>query len=243
MLTKVWLEAGFKSEQVDMAKHKLVFRRVRQPHAADAAGSGFALLLVYAMAAAVAIMLYMQLPRVAFEAQREKEQLLIDRGQQYSRAVQLYVRKYQRFPTDIAALENTQNIRFLRKQYTDPMTSKNEWRIIHVGPGGVFTDSQVFSNQVKKEKEIAACSAALAAAFNTPIAAVLFSLEEILGDLHAPVLGAVVISSATSWMCLHLILGDEPLFHVPAYHLVNPRGVRHLCHPRRDWRTGFGRAS
>jgi chloride channel protein, CIC family len=66
------------------------------------------------------------------------------------------------------------------------------------------------------------CSAALAAAFNTPIAAVLFSLEEILGDLHAPVLGAVVLSSATSWIVLHLILGDQPLFHVPAYQLVNP---------------------
>jgi CIC family chloride channel protein len=66
------------------------------------------------------------------------------------------------------------------------------------------------------------CSAALAAAFNTPIAAVLFSLEEILGDMQAPVLGSVVISSATSWMALHLILGDEPLFHVPAYQLVNP---------------------
>lgn len=66
------------------------------------------------------------------------------------------------------------------------------------------------------------CAAALAAAFNTPIAAVLFSLEEILGDLHAPVLGSVVLSSATSWMVLHLILGDQPLFHVPAYQLVNP---------------------
>ena len=65
-------------------------------------------------------------------------------------------------------------------------------------------------------------AAALAAAFNTPIAAVLFSLEEVLDDLHAPVLGAVVVSSATSWMFLHLILGDEPLFHVPSYHLVNP---------------------
>jgi CIC family chloride channel protein len=65
-------------------------------------------------------------------------------------------------------------------------------------------------------------AAALAAAFNTPIAAVLFTLEEVMGDMHAPVLGSIVLSSATSWMVLHLILGDEPLFHVPAYQLVHP---------------------
>jgi len=65
-------------------------------------------------------------------------------------------------------------------------------------------------------------SAALAAAFNTPIAAVIFSLEEIMGDLHAPILGSVVLSSTTSWMVLHLVLGDEPLFHVAGYSLVGP---------------------
>jgi len=65
-------------------------------------------------------------------------------------------------------------------------------------------------------------AAALAAAFNTPIAAVLFTLEEVMGDMHAPVLGSIVLSSATSWMVLHLLLGDEPLFHVPAYQLVSP---------------------
>lgn len=65
-------------------------------------------------------------------------------------------------------------------------------------------------------------AAAIAAAFNTPLAAVLFSLEEIVGDLHAPVLGSVVLASATSWMVLRLLLGDNPLFKVPRYQLVHP---------------------
>ena len=66
------------------------------------------------------------------------------------------------------------------------------------------------------------CAAALAAAFNTPIAAVLFTLEEIMGDLHATVLVTAVLSSATSWMVLHLFLGDSPLFRVAGYQLVHP---------------------
>ena len=40
---------------------------------------GYALLMIFLMAAIVALMLYQQLPRVAFESEREKEQLLIDR--------------------------------------------------------------------------------------------------------------------------------------------------------------------
>ncbi|HTR27324.1 MAG TPA: chloride channel protein [Terriglobales bacterium] len=65
-------------------------------------------------------------------------------------------------------------------------------------------------------------AAAIAAAFNTPLAAVLFALEEIVGDLHAPVIGSVVLASATSWMVLRLLLGNNPLFKVPHYELVHP---------------------
>src|SRR4051812_27572861 len=65
-------------------------------------------------------------------------------------------------------------------------------------------------------------AAAIAAAFNTPLAAVVFALEEIVGDLHAPVIGSVVLASATSWGVLRLLLGNSPLFKVPQYQLVHP---------------------
>jgi CIC family chloride channel protein len=77
------------------------------------------------------------------------------------------------------------------------------------------------TEQVKKLIPVGA-AAAIAAAFNTPLAAVLFSLEEIMGDLHAPVMGAVVLASATSWMVLRVFLGNNPLFKVPQYQLVHP---------------------
>jgi chloride channel protein, CIC family len=77
------------------------------------------------------------------------------------------------------------------------------------------------TEQVKRLIPVGA-AAAIAAAFNTPLAAVLFALEEIVGDLNAPVMGAVVLASATAWMVLRVSLGNHPLFKVPQYQLVHP---------------------
>src|SRR5579864_4885222 len=63
---------------------------------------------------------------------------------------------------------------------------------------------------------------ALAAAFNTPIAAVLFALEEIIGDMNAGLLGSTVVASVAAVIVERSILGNEPLFHVPAHRLVHP---------------------
>jgi len=63
---------------------------------------------------------------------------------------------------------------------------------------------------------------ALAAAFNTPVAAVLFSLEEIIGDMNASLIGSTVVASVASVIVERSILGNEPLFHVPTYHLEHP---------------------
>ena len=105
--------------------------------------SGYMLLCVFALAAIIAIGLYEQLPRAAFEAQREKEGLLIDHGEQYKRAIQLYCRKMGRYPAKIEDLDNTMNIRFLRKHYIDPMTGHDEWRLLHMGPNGKLIDSKI----------------------------------------------------------------------------------------------------
>jgi hypothetical protein len=102
---------------------------------------GFALLIIFLMAATIALMLYRQMPRVAFESERDKEQLLIDRGEQYKRAIQLYVNANRRFPSSIADLEQRDK-RFLRRRYKDPYTGKEEWRLIHSN-GQYLTDSLV----------------------------------------------------------------------------------------------------
>ncbi|MBI3470046.1 MAG: hypothetical protein HY013_01665, partial [Candidatus Solibacter usitatus] len=74
----------------------------RKQHSDEA---GFMLLFVFLLAAAAAIGLYLELPRVAFESQRLREELLIERGMEYRRAIQLYVRKKKLYPQNIDALE------------------------------------------------------------------------------------------------------------------------------------------
>jgi CIC family chloride channel protein len=73
-------------------------------------------------------------------------------------------------------------------------------------------------------KDLVAVGAAgaLSAAFNTPVAAVLFTLEEIIGDMNASLIGSAVVASVASVVVARTILGNQPLFHVPAYHLEHP---------------------
>jgi CIC family chloride channel protein len=62
-------------------------------------------------------------------------------------------------------------------------------------------------------------AAGLAAAFNSPITAVLFVIEEVLGTWSAVALGGIVLAAVSSVVVQHLFLGDQPLFRVPAFHL------------------------
>ncbi len=117
-------------------------RRMILPPASRRGERGFALLVVMLMAAAIAFSLYIQIPRYAFETMREREQLLQDRGNQYKRAIQVYYGVNKRYPARLEDLEKSNDKRFLRRRYKDPMTGKDEWRLIHTN-GSALTDSLV----------------------------------------------------------------------------------------------------
>ena len=107
-------------------------RRIR------AAGStrseeGFVLLAVLFLVALILITLAVAAPKIAQSIRRDRELELMHRGEQYKRAVKLYYRKFGAYPSSIDQLVNTNQIRFLRKRYTDPMTGKDDWKIIHQG--------------------------------------------------------------------------------------------------------------
>jgi chloride channel protein, CIC family len=63
-------------------------------------------------------------------------------------------------------------------------------------------------------------AAGIAAAFNAPIAAVTFTLEELIGDLDQTMLSGVIVAAALSAVVEHSILGSNPVFHVNAFYTL-----------------------
>jgi len=57
-------------------------------------------------------------------------------------------------------------------------------------------------------------AAGIAAAFNAPIAAITFTLEELVGDLDQTMLSGVIVAAALSAVVEHSILGTTPVFHI-----------------------------
>lgn len=113
-----------------------------KPCPRDAEG-GFVLLAALFLCVLLLISLAIAAPKMARSIQRDKELETIHRGEQYRRAIQLYYRKFQRYPTSIDQLVETNQIRFLRKRYADPLTGKDDWKPVlfgqaHVRPLGFF---------------------------------------------------------------------------------------------------------
>lgn len=73
------------------------------------------------------------LPAISFEIRRDREQEMIHRGVQYSRAIRAYYKKFGRYPTRLEDLDNTNNLRYLRKHYKDPLNKDQDFRLLHFG--------------------------------------------------------------------------------------------------------------
>jgi type II secretory pathway pseudopilin PulG len=103
--------------------------------------SGYALIVILLLAALVLIGLSAAVPRLLTQGQREKEEELIFRGEQYKRAIGRFYKKFGRYPTKIEELLETNQRAFLRREFLDPMTQSGKWRLIRVGPLGELIGS------------------------------------------------------------------------------------------------------
>ena len=81
-------------------------------------------------------------------------------------------------------------------------------------------------------------AAGLAAAFNAPISAVLFVIEEVIGRWSAGILGAVVLSAVSSVVVTRWFLGSAPLFRISARPANSSRRVTGVCGARTGRRRG-----
>jgi type II secretory pathway pseudopilin PulG len=94
---------------------------------------GYVMLIAIFLMALVVISLAIAAPQVAKSIQRDRDLETFHRGMQYRRAVQLYYRKFHAYPPNADALVKTNEIRFLRKQYVDPITNKVDWKPVLFG--------------------------------------------------------------------------------------------------------------
>ncbi len=98
---------------------------------------GYILLTLLLVVALMGIFTMAAASKIDFEIRRDQEEEMIHRGVQYSRAIRGYYKKFGRYPTKLEDLDNTNNLRYLRKHYKDPLNKNLDFRLLHFGEPGV----------------------------------------------------------------------------------------------------------
>jgi type II secretory pathway pseudopilin PulG len=105
---------------------------LRSRKSAPRSERGYILITLILFVALIVVAAMVLVPAIAFQVKRDREEELIHRGVQYSRATKHFVKKFGRYPARIEELENTNQIRFLRRRYKDPITGK-DFKILRMG--------------------------------------------------------------------------------------------------------------
>ncbi len=117
---------GLRSAKLQITNRKLPIRQ-----------RGYIMLTLVLALALITIALLTVLPDISQQIRRDREDELRHRGTAYMRAIQHFYKKFGRYPTRIEELENTNNMRFLRKRYTDPMNrdpatgKERDFKLLH----------------------------------------------------------------------------------------------------------------
>ena len=119
-------QSGWRSAKLQITKHKTQIPQ-----------RGYMLITLMLALALIAIALLTVLPEIGQQIQRDREEEMQHRGTAYMRAIQHFYKKFGRYPTRVEELENTNNLRFLRKRYKDPLNrdratgKEKEFKLLH----------------------------------------------------------------------------------------------------------------
>jgi len=111
-----------------MREITIIYRKSRRPRNGE---GGYILVTLMLFVALMAMALVAVLPELTFQMKRDREEEMVHRGVQYSRAVRAYYRKLGGYPPSIDLLESSNNLHFLRKRYKDPVTGE-DFKFLHV---------------------------------------------------------------------------------------------------------------
>src|SRR5450631_167141 len=98
---------------------------------------GYMLITLMLALALITIGLLTVLPEIGQQIRRDREEEMRHRGTAYMRAIQHFYKKFGRYPTRVEELENTNNLRFLRKRYKDPLNrdsatgNEKDFKLLH----------------------------------------------------------------------------------------------------------------
>ncbi len=107
--------------------------------------SGYALLVLLLTMSVLAIAAAVAAPTVAFSIKRDREEELIHRGVEYSRAIRRFAKSTGRYPLTLEDLNGKYGIKYIRKLYKDPMTGK-DFKLLHTVDIMAVTSANVPQN-------------------------------------------------------------------------------------------------